>query len=144
MVKILKSGRSMFEKNFKPLLKAQKSIGPEGLHKALCRSFPEMILEGGPIQIPFCQSVIKGQEFVLLTAGNIHLFGVRLRVNLSTSLEMNIGIAEQRAKIVEGASEAHPLEVDEAGVSVADHPVLGLEIPVHETAHRPCKPICQS
>ncbi len=119
-VKIMESGRDIFEKSFKPFLEAQKSIGPEGLHEALGRSFPEIILEGGPIKIPFQQPVIKGQEFVTLTARKIH-----------------IGIAEERAKIVEGASEAHPLEVDEEGFSVTDHHVLGLQIPVNETAYRP-------
>src|SRR4030042_469126 len=72
-VKITESGRNMLEKSFKPFLEAQKSIGTEGLHEALCRSFPESVLEGGPIKIPFRQPVIKGQEFVLLTAVKIHI-----------------------------------------------------------------------
>jgi Flp pilus assembly protein TadG len=54
-----------------------------------------------------------------------------------------IGIAEERPEIVERTSEAHSLEVDEKGLSIADHHVLGLEIPVHETAHRRCELFCQ-
>ena len=61
-VKIMESSRDMFEISFKPFLQAQESIGPEGLHEALCRSFPESVLEGGPIKIPFPQPVIKGRS----------------------------------------------------------------------------------
>ena len=108
-VKITESGWDMLLKSFKPFLETQKSVSPEGLHEALRRSFPEMILEGGPIKIPFRQPVIKGQEFITLPGGEIH-----------------IGITQERAKIVEGGSEAHPLEVDEEGFSVTNHYVLGL------------------
>jgi len=123
----MESRRDVREKSFKPFLEAQKSIGPEGLDEALCRGCPESVLEGGPIKIPFRQPVIKGQEFITVTSGKIH-----------------IGIAEKRAKIVEGVSEAHPLKVDEKGFPVTDHHVLGLQITVNERAHRSRKPLCQA
>jgi hypothetical protein len=72
------------------------------------------------------QPEVKRKEFVTFTIRKIH-----------------IGIAQERAKIVEGASEAHPLEVDEERFSVADHHIMGLKIPVHETASCPCEPLCQ-
>ena len=108
-LKITESSRDMLEKSYEPFLEAQESIGSEGLHEALRRSFPEGVLEGGPIKIPFRQPIIKGQEFVTFTSGKIH-----------------IRIAEERTKIVEGATEAHPLEVNQEGLSATDHYILGL------------------
>jgi hypothetical protein len=52
-VKIMESSRDMFKKSFMPFLEAQESIGSEGLHETLCRSFPESVLESSPIKIPF-------------------------------------------------------------------------------------------
>jgi hypothetical protein len=38
-LKILNSGGDMLKKNLQPFLEAQKSVGAESLHEALCRSF---------------------------------------------------------------------------------------------------------
>ena len=94
-MKITEGGRDMVEKIFQPFPETQKPVCSQGLHEALRRSFPKIIPEAGLVKTSFQQPVIKGQEFFALTVGKIH-----------------IGIAEERAKIVEGASEAHPLEVD--------------------------------
>ena len=67
-VKIADPRGNRVKVSFKPFLEAQKPVSPEGLHEALCRSFPEIILERRPIKIPFRHPIIKGQEFVLLTA----------------------------------------------------------------------------
>ena len=117
--KVMESRRNMLEICLKPLLDSQESIGPEGLHEPLDRSIPESVLESDPIQIPFREAIIKGQEFVALTAGKI-----------------DIGIAEEGTEVVEGVTETHPLEVDEKGFSITDHHILGLQIPVYERAHR--------
>ena len=73
LVKIMESSRDMLEKIFKSSLEAQKSIGPEGLHESLRRSLPESVLEGDPIKIPFCQPVIKRQEFLTFTIREVHI-----------------------------------------------------------------------
>jgi hypothetical protein len=124
-VKMTESGGDMIEKSVEPFLKAEKSEGPEGLQKALSRGLPEKASERGPIKIPFCQSIIKGQKFVKLATG-----------------EFYIRIAEERTKIIERASEAHSLEVDEEGFSVANHHILGLEVTVNEGAPCSFKPVC--
>ena len=67
MVKIWSPAGICSRKASKPLLVAQESIGPQGLHETLCRSFPEKVLEEGPIKISTSvlpQPVIKRQELV--------------------------------------------------------------------------------
>src|SRR3990172_8425394 len=119
MVKIAKSRRDVIEKGFKSFLEAQECVCPESLHEALCRSLPEHLLEIFPGHVLFREAIVMKEQ--------IHPLAI---------IEFDIGIAEEGTEIVEGASEAHPLEVDEEGFSVTDHYVLGLEIAVYKGA--PC------
>ena len=116
----------MVEEAFKPFLKAQEAVSAKSLHQTLYGSLPEGILESGPIKIPFLQPVIKGQQSSSLASRKVH-----------------IRIAEERAEVIEGVSEAHTLKVDEERLAVVDHHVLGLKIPVHETAGCSCKSLGQ-
>ena len=42
----------------------------------------------------------------------------------------DVGIAEERSEVVEGAPGTHPLEIDEDRLPIADHHVLRLEVAV--------------
>lgn len=56
----------------------------------------------------------------------------------------DIGIAEKRTKIVEETPKAHSLEVDEEGISISDHHILGLQVPVNERSLCCRQSLCQS
>lgn len=125
-LKIAEPGRDMFEISIKALPEPQESIGSERLHEALCRSFPKGGLEGGPIKTPLSELVTEGEQFITFGPG-----------------EIDIRIAEEGAKIVKRAPEAHSLEVNEERFSVTDHHILGLQIPVNQTALCSQKSLCQ-
>src|SRR4030065_131859 len=72
----MKSGRDVLEISFQPFLEAQKSISTEGLHKSLCRRFPNRynVVRGLQISMhetapfsykPLCQGKKLFLEFLL-------------------------------------------------------------------------------
>jgi len=106
-LKVSKSGRDVVKKSCKPFPESEETVCTEGLHEALGRCFPKMFLEGGPIKISLGKVIIKRQKFVTLSLRKEY-----------------IGIAQEGAEVIERASEAHPLKVDEVGVSILYHNIL--------------------
>jgi hypothetical protein len=76
------------------------------------------------------------------------LFGkvviIEKQVHPLISTGFYIRVAEERTEIVKWISEAHPLKIDEEGFPITDHHILGLKIPVDETAFCPDETIRQT
>ena len=98
---------------------SEETVGAEGLHEALHGAELEGVLEVGwdlrAVRTGLC--AVIGEEFVAFGVG-----------------EGDVGIEEDGGEVVLSEPVAHALEVDEAGVVVADDDVLGLEIAVDEEA----------
>jgi hypothetical protein len=105
---------------------AEESICPQGLHETLGRGLPKTTAELGPFLLPHGESIVEKEQLVTLDFR-----------------EMDIGIAKERAEVIEGAAEAHALEVDKEGLLIMDHHILGLEVPVDEAGRCCTKAACE-
>ena len=88
-------------------LEAKEAVGAEGLHQALCGGEQEKFTEGIPI--------VRG-------AGNLVI--IEKEILTPCFWKGDVGIAEKRGEVVEKASGAYPLEIDQDRFAVTDHHVL--------------------
>ena len=98
---------------------AEEAVGAEGLHQTLCGGEQEKFTEGIPI--------VRG-------AGNLVI--IEKEILTPCFWKGDVGIAEERCEVVEGASGAQPLKIDQDRFAVADHHVLRLKIAVDENKRR--------
>ena len=106
----------------------EKTVGAEGLHKALEGAEAKDMLEIG---------FIVG-DGVLIKRKELGAFG---------GVEVHVRIVEQRGKIVMGQAETHSLEIDHPGGLGMDENVLRLEIAMKQHAGEFCElvgDICES